>query len=274
MSGFLVMLREGVEAALIVAILLAFLVRSEQREGMRWVWSGTVAAAVVSLAAGVVIFRTIGSLTGTAEQISEGTVALVATVLLTWMVFWMGARARSIKTHLESEADAALASSGVLGLAAVAFIAVAREGLESALFMISVAVGSDAEAMQFLGGLLGLVGAVAIGYLVYKGGRRIDLRRFFRVTGILIVVVAAGLMGKAVHEFQDASLLPTFVEHAWNIHALDPSVSQIGAFINTLFGISHDPSLLTVIVYWAYLVPVMRAFLKMTRKEPVAVAAS
>jgi high-affinity iron transporter len=273
MSGFLVMLREGVEAALIVAILLAFLVRSRQRGAIRWVWWGTIAAVLVSLAAGVVIFETIGSLEGKAEQISEGTVALVAGGLLTWMIFWMGSRARSIKTHLEREAGTALASGGVFGLAAVAFVAVVREGLESALFMISVAVGSGAEAMQFLGGLLGVAGAVVIGYLVYRGGRRIDLRVFFRVTGVLIVVVAAGLVGKGVHEFQEAALLPTYVEHAWTIRFLDPSISQLGAFLKTLFGISNDPSVLTVVAYWVYLAPVMAAFLKMTRKQPTPVLA-
>jgi high-affinity iron transporter len=269
MSGFLVMLREGVEASLIVAILLAFLVRSGRRQGVRWVWGGALLAACVSLIAGVVVFRTIGSLDGRAEQISEGTIALVAAGLLTWMIFWMGSRARSIKSHLEGEANAALVSGGMFGLAAVAFIAVVREGLESALFLISVAVGSSSQGAQFLGGLLGLAGATAIGYLVYRGGRRVDLRLFFRVTGILIVIVAAGLLGKAVHEFQEAGMLPVFVEHAWTIGFLGSG--QLGAFLETLFGISADPSAFTVAVYWLYLLPVMAAFLRLTGKPQVTV---
>jgi high-affinity iron transporter len=270
MSGFLVMLREGVEAALIVAILLAFLVRSDQRAGVRWVWYGTAMAALASLVAGVLIFRTIGSLEGRAEQISEGSVALLAAALLTWMIFWMGSHARSIKTQLEGEANAALVSGGMFGLAAVAFIAVAREGLESALFMISVAVGSSSETAQFVGGLLGLAGALTVGYLVYRGGRRIDLRLFFRVTGVLIVVVAAGLVGKAVHEFQEAGLLPVIIEHAWTIGFLGSG--QLGAFTETLFGISADPSAMTVAVYWIYLVPVMVEFLRRTSRTSVAAA--
>lgn len=274
MAGFLVMLREGVEAALIVAILLAYLARSGQRHGTRWVWSGTAAAAVASLVAGVVIFSTIGSFEGRAEQIAEGSVALVATGLLTWMIFWMGSRARTMKTHLENEAGSAIASGGMFGLAAVAFVAVLREGLESALFMISVAVGAEAQGVQFFGGLLGLAGAIAIGYLVYRGGRRIDLRLFFRVTGILIVIVAAGLVGKAVHEFQEAGFLPAIVEHLWTIDFLDPSVSLFGSFAKTLFGVSHSPSLLTVVGYWAYLVPVIGAFLRMTARRPVVATSS
>jgi high-affinity iron transporter len=228
---------------------------------------------VVSLVAGVVVFRTIGSLEGRAEQLSEGSVALVATGLLTWMIFWMGSKARFLKAHLESEADAALASGGMFGLAAVAFVAVVREGLESALFMISVAVGSDAETVQFVGGLVGIVCAAGVGYLVYRGGRRVDLRLFFRLTGVLIIAVAAGLVGKSIHEFQEAGMLPVIIEHVWTIGLLDPA-TVLGGFAKTLFGISYDPSLLTVAGYWAYLIPVLTSFLRMTGRRPTQVAAT
>ncbi len=267
MAGFLVMLREGAEASLIVAILLSYLVRSRQHRGVRWVWFGTIAAVVVSLVAGAVIFRTIGSLEGRAEQIGEGSVALVAAGLLTWMIFWMGSRARSLKAHFEGEADTALASGGMFGLAAVAFVAVLREGLESALFMISVAVGMDSQGVQFVGGLLGLIGAAGIGYLVYRGGRRIDLRLFFRITGILIVIVAAGPVGKGIQEFQEAGFLPVVIEHVWTLGFLDPSTSLLGSFAKTIFGISYNPSALTLTGYWAYLIPVLAAFLRMTDRR-------
>lgn len=275
MSGFLVMLREGVEAALIVGILLAFVVRMKRPGAVRWIWWGTGSAVVLSLAAGFVIFETIGALEGTAEIVAEGSVALIAAGLLTWMVFWMGSRARSVKSDLESSAEAALAGSGSFGLAMVAFVAVLREGLESALFMISLAVGTDAQVVQFSGGVLGLLAAVSIGYLVYRGGRRIDLRHFFRLTGVLVVIVAAGLIGKAVHEFQEVGLVPVLVEHVWNVAVLDPGQGLFGAFMKTLFGISNDPSLLRVAAYWAYLVPVLASFLQSTRSpaapEPASV---
>ncbi|NIA25306.1 MAG: iron transporter [Gammaproteobacteria bacterium] len=271
MAGFLVMLREGVEAALIVAILLAYLARDQERRGVRWVWSGAIAAVGASLVAGAVIFQTIGSLDGRAEQIAEGSVALVAVGLLTWMIFWMGSRARSFKAHLENEAGSALASGGMLGLAAVAFVAVLREGLESALFMISVSVGVDAQGVQFVGGLLGLAGAIGIGYVVYRGGRRIDLHLFFRITGTLIVLVAAGLIGKGIHEFQEAGFLPVVVEHVWTLRLLDPSGGALGVVTKTLFGISHNPSALTLGGYWAYLIPVLVAFSRMMGRRPVPV---
>ena len=142
MAAFLVMLREGVEAALIVGILLAYVSRLELRRLAQWVWAGTISAALLSVMAGIVIFSTIGSLDERAEEIAEGVVAWVAAGLLTWMIFWMGSQARHIRGRLESEVDMALISGGGGALAAIAFFAVLREGLESALFLISTTVGT------------------------------------------------------------------------------------------------------------------------------------
>lgn len=272
MAAYLVMLREGVEAALIVAILLAYLRRSGVIRPRRWVWAGTLLAVAVSVVAGAVIWVTIGGLEGAAEQLAEGIIAVAAVALLTWMIFWMGSRARTLRAELETDAGRALAESSMLGLAAVAFVAVLREGLESALFMISLTAGSE-SGLQLLGGLLGLASAVVIGWLVYQGGSRINLRLFFQITGVLIVFVAAGLVGKAVHEFQEVGLLPVLVEHVWTIRFLDPEVGLIGAFAKTLFGLSHSPSLLQVASYWAYLVPVTFAFLTKVGRSPRKAAA-
>ncbi len=271
MAAYLVMLREGVEAALIVAILLAYLRRSGAVRPRVWVWAGTLAAVAVSVIAGAVIWTTIGGLEGRAEELAEGIIAVVAVALLTWMIFWMGSRARTLKGELEEEAGQALAGGSMVALAAVAFVAVLREGLESALFMISLTVGSDA-GLQVLGGLLGLASAVVIGWLVYQGGSRINLRLFFQITGVLIIFVAAGLVGKAVHEFQEAGLLPILIEHVWTIGFLDPEVGLLGAFAKTLFGLYHRPSLLQVAFYWAYLLPVLYAFMAKTRAPRVTPA--
>lgn len=268
MDAYLVMLREGVEAALIVAILLAFLRRTGATRQRSWVWAGTVVAIVVSILAGVVIFVTIGGLEGRAEQLAEGIVALAAVGLLSWMIFWMGARARYLKGELEAEAGDALAGGSMLALSAVAFVAVLREGLESALFMVSLTVGSE-PGLQLFGGLLGAASAVAIGYLVYRGGSKINLRLFFQITGVLIILVAAGLVGKAVHEFQEIGLIPTLVEHVWTIGFLDPEQGLLGAFAKTLFGISHSPSVLTVASYWLYLAPISYLFMRTTTRKPV-----
>lgn len=268
MAAFLVMLREGLEAALIVAILLAYVKRREGSRESRWIWVGTALAAVLSLAAGIVIFATIGSLDDRAEEIAEGVVAMVAAGLLTWMIFWMGSQARHMRTMLESKADLAFATGGLVALAMVAFVAVLREGLESALFLISTTVGTDADWIQLLGGSLGLAAAIGIGYGIYRGGTRIDLRLLFRITGALIVLFAAGLVAKGIHGFQEAGILPVVVDPVWDLGVLQPDTNIVGRFASSLFAWRPDPSLLMVIGYLAYLIPVGSAFLSMTR--PVA----
>lgn len=271
MAAFLVMLREGVEAALIVGILLAYVHRLGNRRGTHWVWVGTVSAMVLSGIAGIVIFSTIGSLGPRAEVIAEGVVAWLAAGLLTWMIFWMGSQARHIRRRLEGEVDTAIASGGGAALAAIAFVAVLREGLETALFLISTTIGTEADGLQLLGGMLGLVVAIAIGYLIYRGGTRIDIRSFFRVTGVLIILFAAGLVAKGIHEFQVGGLLPAVADPLWSLNVLDPDTTLVGQFAKSLFGWRPDPSLLMVVGYVAYLVPIGTAFLSMTQKKlPVA----
>lgn len=271
MAAFLVMLREGTEAALIVAILLAYLDRTHRSAGIRSVWLGTLAAAIVSFIVGALIWTTVRSLEGVAEGLTEGTIALAAAGLLTWMIFWMGRQARHLRRSLEARADAALATGGILTLGLIAFVAVLREGLESSLFLISTTVGEDASGSQLLGGIAGLAAAAAIGYLLYKGSHLIDLRKFFRATGILIILFAAGLVSKGVHEFQDAGIIPILMERLWTVHVFDPSTSTTGEFLKSLFGWQAAPSLLTVVAYFAYLLPVGRSFLGMTAAPRPAV---
>ncbi len=268
MAAFLVMLREGVEAALIVAILLAYLDRMRRTSERRWVWAGTLSAVAVSLAVGMILWVTIGGLEGTAEKLTEGLIAFVAAGLLTWMIFWMGKQARTIRRALEAQVDTALAAGGTVALATIAFVAVLREGLESSLFLISTTVGDTGGESQLVGALLGVAGAAAIGYLMYKGSHLIDLRKFFRVTGILIILFAAGLVSKGVNELQEVGLIPVLVDPVWTVGVLDPDTSLTGQFLKSLFGWRPSPSLLTVLSYLGYLVPVGRRFLGMTAAVP------
>lgn len=270
-SALLIMLREGLEAALVVAIVLAYLKRLGKEEAFGAVWAGTALAGAVAVVAGIVIFAAIGRLEGRAEEITEGAVALLAAGVLTWMIFWMARQARWIKGQLHAKIDAVLTSGSTLGLAALAFFAVLREGLESSLFLVSTTVGERSNVQELLGGLIGIVAAAGIGYLVYKGTRRFNLRLFFRVTGVLIILFAAGLVAKGVHEFQEASIIPTLQEHLWNVSSvtiLDPARSWFGELLSSLFGWSPEPSLEMVVVYVLFLVPVGAAFLAQTRKVP------
>lgn len=267
MAAFLIMLREGVEAALIVAILLAYVRHFEQRRPARLIWAGTLSAVTISVLVGIILFATIGELEGRAEEITEGIIALAAAGLLTWMIFWMGKQARAMRNQLETQVDAALAAGG-WALASVAFVAVLREGLESALFLISTTVGDDANGGQLLGGLLGVLLAVGIGYLIYRGGRKLNLRLFFRVTGLLIILFAAGLVSTGIHELQEANVFPTAVEHVWTIGFAAPEGNNVWAFLKSLVGWRHNPSLLMVLAYFTYLMPVGRAFLNATSAAP------
>ncbi len=278
MAAFLVMLREGVEAAIIVAILLAYLNRINRRSDSTYVWAGTAAAILVSMVAGVALWNTVGGLEGNAEEFVEGAIALIAAGLLTWMIFWMGRQAQNLKGHIHSQVDSALAAGGATALATIAFVAVLREGIESSLFLMATTVGTESSSAQIIGGFLGLAAAAAIGILFYAGSSRIDLRAFFRLTGILIILFAAGLVSKGVHEFQELGLLPTFSEHVWDLGLLDPSASTYGRFLGSLFGWTPRPSLLMAVAYAAYLVPILVIFLQMTapgvrRSEPDRVSA-
>ena len=267
MAAFLVMLREGVEAAIIVAILLSYLNRIDRRSDSRWVWAGTIAAVLVSLAAGIILWNTVGGLEGSAEELVEGSIALVAAGLLTWMIFWIGRQARHLKGQLHSQVDTAIAAGGATALATIAFVAVVREGIESSLFLISTTVGTETSSSQLIGGVLGLTAAVVIGVVFYAGSSRIDLRAFFRLTGVLIILFAAGLVSKAVHEFQELGLLPTISEHIWDLGILDPSSGTVGRFLGSLFGWTPRPSLLMALAYAAYLIPVLVVFLRMTAPD-------
>jgi high-affinity iron transporter len=268
------MLREGLEAALIVAIVLAYLKTLGREREFGSVWVGAGSAAAISLIAGIVIFRALGGLEGPSEEIVEGLIAFSAVGVLTWMIFWMGRQARYIKGQLQAKVDAALEAGSTIALAGIAFIAVLREGLESALFLVSTSVGAESNAAQLTGGLFGLVAAFGIGYLVYRGSRRVNLRLFFRATGILILLFAAGLLAKGVHEFQEVGYLGTLNEHVFDLTGvswLNPDSSQVGEFLGGLFGWSPEPSIEMIVVYFLYLIPVGTAFMIETRKVPAVV---
>lgn len=204
MGAFVIVLREAFEASLILGLVFAFLNKTGQRDrhGVA-VWWGTAAAVVISVAMGALLFATVGELEGTAEQVYEGTAMLVAAGVLTWMVFWMRRQARTIGGALRAQVGDALASGGGVALALVAFVAVAREGLETALFLF-VSVGDDGLVPTVVGGALGLAGAIALGVAFYRGSVKLDLRRFFLVTGLLVIAFAAYLIVGGLHELGEA----------------------------------------------------------------------
>ena len=264
-SGLLTGLREGVEAALIVSIILAYLVRSGRGDQAGRIWIGTGLAVALSLAVGVVLFVSVGSFEEPYEQIFEGTTMLVAAGVVTWMLFWMRRQAASVKGELQAAVDRAVVGGGGWALAALAFTAVIREGLETSLFLVGQATSNRLEAPWILlGALVGLVIAAGIGYGFYQGSRRLNLGSFFRWTGIALVFIAAGLLSKGIHEFIEIGALGS---GPWTATAFDLSGTLshdegIGAFLRALVGYSATPEVLTLIAHVAYVVAILALYLR------------
>src|SRR4051794_41273214 len=203
MGSFVIVLREGFEATLLIGLILGVLTKTGQREHVRAVWIGVAAALATSVVIGAILFAAVGELEGSAEALYEGTAMLFAAAVVTWMVFWMRKQARTLGGHLRSQVSTALVAGGGMALASVAFIGVAREGLESALFLFA-SVGDDGIATTVIGGAFGALAAVTLGYLFYRGTVSLDLRRFFMVTGVLVIGFAAYLIAGGMHELGEA----------------------------------------------------------------------
>lgn len=251
LATLLIAFREGLEAALIVGIVLGYLKKIGQSGRSRYAWIGVAAAVVVSVALAAGIQFAGAELEGRAEQIFEGVTMLLAVGVLTWMVYWMRYQARFLKSSLEREVQVAVSGGQNWGLAAVAFTAVSREGVETALLLSASAFASDGLG-ALTGALLGLLAAGLFGALIYASAVRLNLRTFFNVTSMLLLIFAAGLLARGVYEFQEAGLLFTVNEHLWNTSHLLDEASTIGQVFKTLLGYASSPSLEAVLAYWGY----------------------
>ncbi len=251
-SSFLIMLREGLEAGLIVAIVLAYLRQIDRRDAFPAVGAGAAAAALASLGVGTGLYFAIGGLHGRAEVLAFAGTSLVACAVLTWMLFWMRQQSRTLGARIRQQVDRALAVGTVTALASVVFFGVLREGLETVLFLLAVAL--DRSALDLvLGAGVGLAGAAGLSYVFYQGGRRVDLRLFFQVTGSLIILVAAGLASRGVGWLQEASVINTF---RWPLFDVSGSPllghGVFAEFLNGLFGWNPHPSLEEAVVWLAF----------------------
>jgi len=260
-SALLITFREGLEAALIIGIVLAFLAKTGNRRWFKQVWWGTITAVLVSILVGAILFYSIGALEGRAEQIFEGSAMLLAAIILTWMIFWMRKQARSIKSQLHTEIQAAIGSGSSFGIIGLAFVAVVREGIETALFLFASTRTAESPILSASGGIIGLILALAIGYSLYKGSSRLNLRTFFNITGLLLILFAAGLFTHGIHELQEANIIPTVIEHIWDIGNILPEGSAFGNILTAIFGYNANPSLIEAITYFVYLIFTLIFFL-------------
>ncbi len=263
--AFLITLREGIEAALIVGIVAAYLVKIGRRDALSKVWVGVIAAIVLSVVVGVAVIATIGRLPLVVQETIEGIAAILAVIVLTWMLFWMRRQGRAMKGELEHGVDLALANGSVLALAGLAFVSVAREGLETVLFMAAVVSATGVGPGPAIGAVAGLALAVAIGLAFFVAGVRIDLRRFFSITGTLLIFVAAGLCGFAVHEFGEAGLIENSGA-VFDLSAVLPETSPLGTLLAGMFGYRAAPTPFELVAYLGYLVPVIVLFVAGDRR--------
>jgi high-affinity iron transporter len=272
LAPLLIMVREGFEAALIVAIVLAYLRRSGRLDMAAPVWLGVGLAALISFGVGIVVHLTVGELAGAARLRAFAAISLFAVIVLTWMVFWMRRQSMKIKGELEEQISNALTNQrAAYAVALVAFVAVLREGIEAALFMIAAAT-TAAGTEVFVGAVLGLAIATGLGYLVYAGGRRLPMRAFFRVTGLVLIVFAGGLLARTVLFLQSAGDLGTVDNAVYDLtqFAWLTQSSEIGKFLAAMFGWDPRPSLEQCIAWVAYVAPVTWLFLRPVKvRRPV-----
>jgi len=269
LASFLLSLREGLEAALIIGIVLGILFRLKRSDLNGIVWSGVGAAALLSAIAAVALNLLGMEFEGKGEEIFEGVAMLLAAGVLTWMIFWMHRSARTLKAEIENKTRNALQGRGSQGLFALAFLAVFREGIELALFLL--AAGQTSSPLQTLAGALaGLTGAAVLGWLLFNSARSLSLRSFFQVTNVLLIIFAAGLVGVGIHEFNEAGIVPAIVEHVWDINGILSDKSEVGLILKALVGYNGNPSLTEVLAYLAYLGGIILTLL-LRRQKTVAV---
>lgn len=269
---FLIMFREGLEAALIVSLIASYLKRTQRSQWLGVVWIGVILAAALCLGLGVFINETTGEFPQKQQELFEGLVAVVAVCILTYMVFWMRKVSRSVKTHLEGAIDNALSAGKGQGWALVAmvFFAVAREGLESVFFLLA-AFQQDVGVQAPIGAVLGLVAAILVGMMIYWGGIKLHLAKFFKWTSLFILFVAAGLAAGAIRAFHEAGLWNYLQDIAFNLTDVLSTHSLLGTFLEGILGYQEAPSVSEVLVYFLYLIPALIFFFMPQRADVAAV---
>ena len=270
-STFIIALREGLEASLIVGILVAYIIKSDRRALLAPLWSGVVAAVAMSLGVGLILSQSSGGMSERSTELFAGTTSILAVVLVTWMVFWMKRSARYLKSELHGKVDSAVLT-GPLALASAAFLAVIREGLETSLFIYSNFKTVADTKSSAIGLILGFAVAISLGYLIYRSSINLNLSKFFKYTGVALIVVAAGVLTYAVHEFQELGWLPGADSFAWDLtSSLSPDSVAAAALAGTV-GFDTSTSWLQLGIWFIYLTAVLVPYLSKPRTRQLTPA--
>jgi high-affinity iron transporter len=267
LGNYLIGLREGLEAALVVSILIAYLVRSQREGFVRYVWVGVGVAVGLSVAVGAILEFTSANLSFEAAERFGGFMSILAVVFVTWMIFWMKSASRSIAKELRGRLDAAVAIGGT-AVVLTAFIAVAREGLETSVFFWTAARSAGSTALPVIGFSLGLATAIALAFGLYRSALTINLSRFFFWTGLFLIFVAAGVLSYGIHDLQEAGTLPGLNNLLFDVSAAVPPDSWYGVLLKGVFNFSPRTTVLEAVVWVGYLVPVLLLFLRPAKAPP------
>jgi high-affinity iron transporter len=266
LANLLIGLREGLEAALVVGILIAYVIKIDRGDVLRRIWLGVALAVLVSLALGAVLTFGAYGLSFEAQEIIGGGLSILAAAFVTWMIFWMLRTSRSLSAHLRGDVDRHLSTAG-WGLVLVAFLAVGREGIETALFIWAAVQATGATTLPLIGAAIGIAIAVVLGWLIFRGVIRINLSKFFAYTGVFLIVLAGGVLAYGVHDLQEGGLLPGLHSLAFDVSAVIPPDSWYGTLLKGTVNFSPATTWLQAIVWCAYVIPVMVLFVRAIRGQ-------
>jgi high-affinity iron transporter len=273
LGNALIGLREGLEASLVVSILVAFLVRTDRRRELPKVWLGVGIAVLVSV--GVTLGLTLAeqALTFEASETLGGSLSIIAVGFVTWMIFWMRNNARAMSSDLQGKLETAI-RMGPIAVVVMATLAVGREGLETAVFFFAAAQAAGETAQPLIGFLIGIALAIVLAYLIYRGAMKINLAKFFTVTGLLLIFVAAGILAYGVHDLQEAGVLPGLATLAFDVSATIPPDSWYGTLLKGVFNFSPQTTVFQAVVWVLYVAVVLTLFLIPLRARSTTPAAA
>ena len=270
-SSLLITLREGLEAALVIGIILGYLSKVKQQRYYKHIFIGVSLGILASALAAYLFNKLAGGFEGTSEQIFEGVVFLIAVIILTTMILWMNKQSKSINSEILDKIESAVSKGQIWGLISLAFISIFREGIEIVLFINASVINPSTET-SLLGGILGLLLALLIAFIVFKTTVNLNLKKFFQITGAFIILIAAGMLAGSIHEFEEAGIIPIVIEHVWDINPIINENGIVGSFLKSVFGYNGNPSFSEVIAYLLYLVVTFKLFFtsrsQSSRNEP------